>query len=200
VLEASYKSYKIKSKGFTLIEILVVMVILSLTTTLLSSGLSTTWRNFERLGARDLMVSSAQLPLSWFQQSLHAALLYHPDKPLVKGSANKFEFITFSAPDDPLHIPQKIVWQIEPLENGWGLFFSSQHSSKMILLKHFDGQPVFEYLHQSEWQRVFVPKKGILPQAVRINVNQYTWVMAKPGRPLKADVPASLQLFGEYEF
>jgi len=196
MLRSSYHSYK----GFTLIEMLVVMVILSLTTVLLSSGLSNTWRNFERLGARDLMASSAQLPLIWFEQSLQSALLYHPDKPLVKGNAHKFEFITFSAPNDAKQIPQKIVWEIGSDENGWGLFFISQYSGQMILVKHFVEQPVFEYLHLGVWRQEFIPSKGVLPEAARIRINQTIWGMAKPSRPLTADMPVELEYFGAYEF
>lgn len=200
MLSTLYQSNKTSTRGFTLIEMLVVMVILSLTTTLLSTGLSNTWRNFERLGARDLMVSSTQLPLSWFEKSINAALLYHPDKPLVNGHANRFEFVTSAAPDDPKHIPQKIVWSIEPNLNGWGLYFDSQHSTQMILVKEFMQQPVFEYLHQNTWTQEFTPNIGILPEAIRIRINQNIWLMAKPGRPIKADIPAELSIFGAYEF
>jgi general secretion pathway protein J len=199
-MSASCKYYQSITKGFTLIEMLVVMVILSLTTTLLTSGLSTTWRNFERLGARDLMASSAQLPVSWFEKSLHAALLYHPHKPNVEGSNNQFEFVTFAAPDDPLHIPQQIIWLIEPHNNSWGLFFISKLAAQKILVKKFAEQPVFEYLYQSEWLQNFSPSDAVLPQAARIRIGQDIWAVAKPGRPSKADMPAELQLFGEYEF
>jgi general secretion pathway protein J len=200
MLRVNYHSSKASASGFTLIEMLVVMVILAMTTSLLSVGLSNTWRNFERLGARDLMVSSAQLPASWFEQSIKAALLYHPDIPSVKGNSDFFEFITFATPDDPKKLPQKIVWHIERNTHGWGLFFISRDASQMMLVKSFVEQPVFEYLQHKTWTQEFSPHNALLPEAVRIRVDQNIWVLAKPGRPEEADMPVELSVFGVYEF
>lgn len=190
--------------GFTLIEMLVVLVILGLTTTLLSEGLSNTWRNFERLGARDMMATSAQLPINWFTESVDGAVLYHPYVPLVKGDAQSFEFISTKVPNDIRQTPQTIRWyidsNIDSNKQGWALFFVSTFNIQPVRVKQFDALPVFQYLYDGSWQQEFSPKDARLPNAVRINLDNKVYLIAKPGRPAVADMPAELPIFGEYEF
>ena len=186
--------------GFTLIEMLVVLVILALTTSLMTQGLSTTWRNFERLGARDLMNASAQLPQSWFEQSVKGAVLYHPYKPSVIGDAVAFEFITFNSPNDDMHIPQKILWHFEVINNRWHLGFSNQGQTSIVYVASFESRPIFEYLTNQLWQSEFKPKDGQLPLAVRIIYKGNIWGIAKVGRPEFADMPPELARYDEYEF
>jgi general secretion pathway protein J len=200
-------STKLTSCGFTLIEMLVVMVILALTTSLLTQGLSTTWRSFERLSARDLMNSSAQLPVAWFEQSLGAALLYHPDKVLVRGEPHSFEFVTFASPDDSRHIPQRLMWRIATDTRDkrgqspkWTLGFESETSNQFIQVTTFLSEPSFEYWDGNNWLAEFLPTDGRLPAATRIRVDDQVWAIAKPRRPVMADMPPELPLFGAYEF
>jgi general secretion pathway protein J len=194
-------------KGFTLIEMLVVMVILALTTSLLTQGLSTTWRSFERLSARDLLSSSAQLPVSWFEQSLAAALLYHPHQALVRGESHAFEFVTFASPDDIQQIPQRVIWRIaadtqynREQTTKWSLAFQSETSSQFTPVANFLTEPQFEYWDGSRWMADFLPTDGRLPNAVRIITDSKVWAIAKPGRPAMADMPVEMPLFGAYEF
>jgi general secretion pathway protein J len=189
-----------KLSGFTLIEMLVVLVILGLTTSLLSEGLSNTWRNFERLGARDMMTTSAQLPINWFAESVDGAVLYHPYVPVVKGDAQGFEFISIKVPNDMHHTPQTIRWTIDSNAQGWALSFVSTFTNQPVSVKQFDSLPVFQYLFDGKWQLEFSPKDARLPNAVRIYLNNYVYLVAKPRRPVIADMPLELPIFGQYEF
>ncbi|GGD57577.1 PulJ/GspJ family protein [Lacimicrobium alkaliphilum] len=196
-------------RAFTLIEMLVVLVILALTTTLLSQGLETTWRNFEKLGARDLANSSAQLPLGWFENSIRGALLYHPEQAFAQGDEDSFQFISFNLPDDPRNIPQPMIWQIEPSEQGWQLRYqrvqpqpgeSDNTEIRSVQMMDFAQKPRFSFLHQGNWQPQFPAIEGMLPEAVRLIVGDQVIATATPGRPALADIPAELPAFGVYEF
>ncbi|ABG41733.1 Prepilin-type cleavage/methylation [Paraglaciecola sp. T6c] len=200
--------------GFTLVEMLVVMVILALTTSLLTQGLSTTWRNFERLSARDLMNSSAQLPINWFAQSVSGALLYHPANVLVRGEPDAYSFVSYASPDDDLHIPQKLKWRLAPKSMlsetrsdidtyktaGWALSFKSETSQEFIEIATFSEAPRFEYWNGKAWLNDFQPDDGQLPVAIRVMSGSRVWSVAKPERPVRADIPPELPLFGRYEF
>lgn len=188
------------NRGFTLIEILVVLMILALTTSLMTQGLSTTWNNFSRLGARDLVNSAAQLPVSWFEQSLAGAVLYHPYKVQASGHSNSFEYITFNAPNDSEHMPQQIIWSIIPTNSKWHLAFATTNSQTPTIISDFNTQAKFEYWFNQQWQAEFVPLDGRLPLAVRIINEGKVWGIAKIGRPEEADMPAELPAYGEYEF
>ncbi|MBC3764936.1 PulJ/GspJ family protein [Neptunicella marina] len=187
-------------KAFTLIEMLVVLVILSLTTVLMTQGLSNTWRNFDRLGARDLMFSSVQLPKVWFNTSVQGAVLYHPETSLFSGNQAKFSFVSANVPSEHLHLPQAMTWQIMANSRQWELQFKSYNDAEYITVAYFKQQPYFFYFVDGAWLSEFSPSGGLLPKAIRIVAGDQIWLQANVGRPVDADIPVELPLFGEYEF
>ncbi|WP_102798342.1 PulJ/GspJ family protein [Bowmanella denitrificans] len=188
-------------QGFTLIEMLVVLVILSMTTALLAQGLQSTWQNFQRLGAKDLSQSSANLPVDWFEQSIRAALMYHPLKANAVGTSQRFEFVSAARPDDSLHIPAPMVWQLVPGESGWLLQWQALgQPGSAVTVQRFSDNAVFDYLLDTQWQNDFSSQQARLPDAVRVRVAGKVWALAVPGRPVQADIPPELPIFGEYDF
>ena len=99
-------------KGFTLVELLVVMVIVSAVTTLLASGLSTTWNNFAKLNSSKLTISSSKLPLSWFSRSINGVILYNPLKSYFTGTQQSITYTTWAAPDTPVGVPTQVNWSV----------------------------------------------------------------------------------------
>jgi general secretion pathway protein J len=191
--------------GFTLIEMLVVLVILALVTSLLIQSFSTTWRSFERLSMQDLAIKVARLPASWFTHSVAGAVLYHPDTPLFIGSRDRLEFVTSDAPDDGEHIPQHLVWRIDyqninAQDARWVLVFESQLGLQSRIVMTFEQEPHFEYWNGQHWVMDYRPAQGLLPGAVKIVQNDEVWALAKPLRPVFADIPPELAQFGAYEF
>lgn len=200
--------------GFTMVELLVVLVITGMTTSLLVTGLGTTWQNFDRLSNKNISLSQGQLPKSWFIKSVNAALLGHPDKPMFHGTATEFTFTTFLSPDDELQRPQEITWQLSATNNGNALSFhystfdekrsnrESSSSQQTMTVWQFDSQDTFtfEYLVNNAWLVAFAPEKGELPKAIRIQNSTQVWTLATVHRPTLADMPPEIPLFGEYEF
>lgn len=194
-----------KYSGFSLIELLVVLVIVALVTSLMVEGLATTWRSFDKLSAKGLSLSQAQLPLSWFEQSVRGAVLYHPYKPVVRGDSQHFEFITTSAPNDEKHIPQQVVWSIRPFNRNtgqtyWQLAFKAEFDNREVAIMQFELQPRFEYWDGQQWLTDFKPEESQLPTLIRIINDERVLNMAKALRPALADMPPELAKFGEYEF
>ena len=186
-------------KGFTLLEILVVLVILGMTTALLSTGLSTTWQNFQRLGARDLIVTTSQLPAQWFRDSVQHALLYHPNKPVIRGDERRFELVSAAVPNDADSIPQMMQWHIAESGGEWTLSLNA-HGKAPTVIRRTKSRLRIEYRDDGQWTDIFEPNVSRLPEAVRILEGDAIWLVAVPGRPLLADIPADIKLFGEYEF
>jgi general secretion pathway protein J len=198
--------YRLKQlAGFSLIELLVVLVIVGLVTSLLVEGLGTTWRSFDKLSAKGLNMTQAQLPLSWFEESVSGAVLYHPDKPVVSGDSQQFEFITMNVPNDERHVPQQVLWSIQQKNTTsglayWQLAFKAELAENELVIMQFDKQPRFEYWNGQQWLNDFQPDNSLLPTAIRLVSDEIILIIAKPVRPVLADVPPEMALFGEYEF
>lgn len=187
------------NKGFTLIEILVVMVIMSLTTSLLISGLTTTWSNFERLNSRQLKINGLELPKLWFNNSYAAALHSHPSKVTLNGNEESVSFTTFSVPNETLGKPRKITWSINKKQEEYSLGFSTSKSARIDIV-NTSAPMKFEYLHNGSWQNTF-STAGILPKAIRVVLPQSKiWTTANLKRDVNAYHPPELELFGAYEY
>ncbi len=186
------------NKGFTLIELLVVLVVTALTTTLLMTGLTTTWSNFEKLSSRNLIFSQAQIPKTWFTESFRGALLSHPKLSTFSGVTNRIQMITFLPPNSDDLTPQLITWEIRSQNSEWILGIV-ENNAPFLPIMVFEESVHFEYRVDGEWQPDFTPNNGQLPQAVRIQ-GQQTQLLATITRPVNADVPAELPAFGQYEF
>ena len=185
------------NKGFTLIELLVVLVVTALTTSLLMTGLNTTWTNFEKLSSRNLIFSQAQIPKTWFTESIRGALLSHPDTPTFSGTDHRISMLSFLTPDTTA-VPKQVVWELRE-QNGTSVLGIVEGEAQYSALLTFNEPVHFEYLIQQEWQRTFSPTIGQLPRAVRIQGTQ-TQVLALVYRPTDADVPPEIPAFGKYEF
>ena len=188
-----------KDAGFTLIEMLVVLVILAMTTTLFSQGLTTTWQNFQRLGVRDLSLSAAQLPAQWFRDSVKGGLLYHPYKPVVAGGPTNFSLVSSAVPNMANRVPLSMEWMITDQDGVWSLAFASEQADAVVVKESLQ-KLQFEYLVEGEWVTLFDPEDSRLPSAVRIKEGTDDWAMAVPGRPIMADIPTELPAYGEYAF
>ncbi|WP_026377036.1 prepilin-type N-terminal cleavage/methylation domain-containing protein [Aestuariibacter salexigens] len=191
-----------KSRGFTLVEVLVVLVITGLASALMAQGLSTTWDNFARLGTRDMLMNQSALPRHWFSESVSKAVLYHPNRVYVEGEPTRFSFISLSSPDDNLGVPHKIEWQLQQTGGQTRLVFSTETNPDIREIMRLDGRYEFEYLASGKgWSNRFTDNQGKVPSAVRIvAIGGEVWTLAKVLRPEKAEVPPELARFGQYEF
>lgn len=183
------------SQGFTLIEVLVVLSITSLVTTLLIAGINTTWSNFNKLNSSQLLLKSSRLPLAWFAESIEGAVLLHPYKSYFQGSRDRIEFSSYAAPHSPYSNVVSVEWSIK----SGDLRLTSQYPNKINrVIKSFGEEVSFEYLTNDGWKKEFASKSAQLPKAVRItSANNSIKVVASPKRPLFEEAPADLKLSGE---
>ncbi len=198
-------TYKHKRNyGFTLIEVLVVLVITALTTSLLITGLDSTWKNFDKLLAKELTSNSAKLPAQWFEESIKGSVLYHPEKTHFEGDDKSFRLVTRRAPNAEHSAPISAEWRISQVDTVWQLSISYGEEQRAKVIYEFAVPARFEYMRETQWHDSFEDQVGTMPSAVRIMVNTQAdpkiWAFAVAGRPVKADMPPELLLFGKYEF
>lgn len=186
--------------GFSLVEMLVVLVIVASTSVLLSQGLTTTWRNFSKLSTSELSVDKAKLPMRWFADSVKSTLLSHPDRIMISGNAQRVEFVTFLSPNTMDKIPRPIRWTITQESNFWFLTFEDTLHNQLYNVYRSQIALEFIYLIQGQWVSTFPDAPGTLPRAIAITTAEGILVTGVVGRPVRADIPVELPVFGAYEF
>lgn len=109
------KTYKksFNNKGFTLLEILVVLILLSLILTMVFQIFSFILNINERSAQLQIKQKQQQLQISWFRKSSSAL---HPDNidyptPFI-GNRSEFKGISLAALDKPIGVPTIIKWKI----------------------------------------------------------------------------------------
>ncbi|OJF69423.1 hypothetical protein BK026_11855 [Alteromonas sp. V450] len=193
-----YRSNSKRSQGgFTLIEMLVVLVIMSITTTLLVEGLGTTWRNFEKLNNQQLVVNKGLLPKKWFIDSFQGAQLYHPFHWGFTGFEESVNFITITPPGIIKAKPTNISWFLVSEGNGQTLFLRTDEGENTRVAS-LNGQYHFEYLVEDSWVKEYVPDSSRLPAAIKITNNENDWVYTVAGTALAPPIPPSLGLYGDH--
>lgn len=185
--------------GFTLVEMLVVLVITALTASIMVTGLETTWRNFTKLDSKFLSSNSAQLPKLWFIQSVEASLLRQHTKVSFSGNETSFRHITSNIPSEEATGIHQCDWSLVPVEAKTSLRFKCAGSDQLEVVV-IDEQLSFSYLTNGGWVNQFENRKGELPLAVKILSDTQEWVVASPLHPQFADVPAEIPTSGQYEF
>ncbi|MFC4700062.1 prepilin-type N-terminal cleavage/methylation domain-containing protein [Glaciecola siphonariae] len=189
------------TRGFSLVELLVVLVIVSATTTLLISGFSITWKNFSKLSQRDLVMNSHAVGERWLRESLADAVLFHPNDSQFYGNANSIQFVSLAAPWQSASIPTPMTWQIIARERTAQLSLQSPWiASPLNDLANLPVNTRFEYLRNGQWVSEFTSNDAELPSAVRLSSNGeiLSYIVLK--RPGKAKVPPEMLEFGQYEF
>lgn len=187
----------LRQTGFTLIEMLVVLVIMSITTTLLVEGLGTTWRNFEKLNNQQLVVNKGILPKKWFIESIKGAQLYHPYRWVFTGFEDSMSFITLTAPGATSKSPSHVVWFLQQEENGQSLYYRINEGQN-IKVASFKESYHFEYLNGEEWGGTFQLDVAQLPAAIKLTNEKKSWVYITPNSALKPEIPPSLGLYGRH--
>ena len=189
-------------KGFSLIELIVVLIIVSLSSVLLAQGLTTTWRNFAKLNVNQLSAEQTKLPLRWFANSVNAALLSHPERKVFGGDAKYNAFTSYLPPDQSgsLKKPSKIRWSIMYQGGEWRLIYNNETYAKSLSVFTFKQEAFFSYLVDGQWLEEANLPAGKMPRAIAIVSNSNILVTAVLGRPTNADIPAEYPVFGSYEF
>ncbi len=178
--------------GFTLLEVLVVLVITSLIMTLLMQGLSYVLQLRGHVGGQLEYQYRTALQEGWYRDLV--AGLYpdhrgHPD--LFRGEADRLSGLSAGTLSDFGGMPVRFELRLQGGEDGPELHYSDTHSGDWVLAA-WDGatEAAFSYLDgQGGWHSHWPPKEGDqsqLPVMVRLAVAQepipVEWLAAVNGR------------------
>ncbi len=190
-----------RQRAFTLLEMLVVLVLVSMVTLLLMQGLSYVLNLRVRFVQQLEDLQQGALKAYWFRSST-AALL--PDfRPLPKITQNRpaqifqgtdvrFSGLTLAGLEAEPGVPTAFAWELTYADGMTQLQYHSEHEQTWTLLSWNGRRGGFEYLDaQGAWHsawppHLFTQETGAqLPEAIALNgvlrSQPFTWIVRVTG-------------------
>ena len=156
-----------RSQGFTLIEILVVMVLVALVSGVLFQALSQAYRLKERFGTELFNVQQGQMAADWYRQSVNGLYPDYPDGDNVfKGSAQEFSGLSTNPLSEDYGVVTPVRWKIQGQRaNGVSSLVYVTDKQETPLFSWRSDEARFVYLDdQHEPHDQWPPAVGKFPQ------------------------------------
>ncbi len=109
-----------RQTGFTLIEVLVVMIIVAMVSSVLFEALERAYRLQERFGAELFKVQQEQMAADWYRQSVQGLQPDYSDgSNIFQGNDHEFSGLSSNPRSDAYGAPTPITWRIrDNRQNG----------------------------------------------------------------------------------
>ena len=106
--------------GFTLIEVLVVLIIVAMVSGILFQALERAYRLQNRFGTELFKVQQGQMAADWYRQTVQGLYPDQPDGPnMFRGKAQEFSALSSNPLGDSYGVPTRITWAIRSgLQDG----------------------------------------------------------------------------------
>jgi prepilin-type N-terminal cleavage/methylation domain-containing protein len=151
--------------GFSLLELLVVFVIVSMVSVLVLQGLGFGLSLYERVRNRGPELTAESMAHDWFRQVNASLLAQNQRGESLVGDRSKFRAKTLNPLIGHVGLPTSIQWQIDQ-----GSLYYSENGQELKVLS-LDMDAGFEYLRgDGSWSRFWPVDKDSfnLPKAIRI--------------------------------
>ena len=165
-----------KNKGLTLLEILVVLVIVSITSTLIFQSLWQLMHLQNRLQQSDQKNESMVLESDWFRQIISSIYISTSNKEDLTGTDALLKGWTFSPLSSLIGAPTRFQLEIkrDPATGSSKLTYEDEYSARQTLIDFGTARVSFTYLDETGekhqvWPPAFSSEK-ILPRNVILNI------------------------------
>lgn len=163
----NYMKTKHAERGFTLLEMMVVLVIVSLISVLLMQGFSFVTGLQERIRLQLVTVQNVELKEQWFRLVTRAIIREETTpEDRFQGDNNQFSGITLQPLHNKLGIPTQVQWRIEYDGENTSLFYSEADEEQIRIISWRGQEQSFQYLDDEgvfhdEWP----PEDALMPAA-----------------------------------
>lgn len=162
--------------GFTLFELLVVMVLVALISTILMQTLGQVWRIQERSGMEIARMSEQAMLVDWYSETIRGLMPdYERGKHVFVGDARGFRGLSVSPLGKDYGAPAPITWKL-----------SEDPAARVVRLLYQD-EPILEWTGASGFQFAYLDGTGAL---------QPSW---PPAMQQVLPLPAAVVLIGDAE-
>lgn len=182
-----------KCYGFTLLEMLVVLLLSSLVTMLLLQGLQHVFRLQRNFGAEQFSTQQGAMQVAWFRQSINGLMPEYPDgNNKFRGDTRQLQGLTVAALDAPDGTLVHFQWQLnfDPKQGRTLLKYGRDEKASTIMAWEGNGGG-FRYLDANaeahdEWPP-FLGQWPQLPTAILLETRQASGgkiIVASPRGPV----------------
>ncbi len=174
-------------QGFTLLEMLVVLILVAFISTLILQGFSFIFQLRSRflLQLDDLQQGTIQE--HWFRSSTAAIVTdYHDGEHIFKGEERELSGLTLVALDAMIGIPTSFAWQLKYEEGNMVLWYKNAKGEYWEVARWINDEGYFRYMAKNgEWYTQWPPKFGAnqpqIPRAIFLFGKQrqtsITWIV-----------------------
>src|SRR5574340_357904 len=179
-----------KTGGFTLLEMLVVLILVGMITMLLLQGLQQVSRLQSRFGVEIFNTQQGAMHTAWFRQTVNGLMPDYPDgNHKFRGEQRRFDGLTLS----PLNAPEGNL-----LPFTWSLRFDPQRGETLLQYGVENGAPAIKAWRGNSGRFAYLDAKGALhdswppflgkwpqlPSAIRLEIEgEERVIMAAPKGP-----------------
>jgi general secretion pathway protein J len=150
---------KTRPSGFTLVEVLVVLVITALVSTLLFQALAQVYRLQGRFGEQLAQSQGGAMRADWYRQVLQGLLNDYADgKQRFAGQVQRLEGLSATALTVAGGAPQWVVMEIRSEADGSELLY--QAGSQQVTMLRWQGGGEFAYLDEAGAEHAQWPPMG----------------------------------------
>ena len=183
-----------KQTGFSLLEILVVMVIMVLLTTVLLQGLDFVMQLRLRFNQQQQQYQRFDLQAFWFRSSSRALLADYEDtlnSYPFKGEAQQFQGLSTAALDNPAGVPTRFSWRLKQTKGKTELQYQQAPKDYWTVMRWPETEAYFSYRDKDGgWHTQWPPTLGLetpqLPVLIQLqgfyDDKPFTWIVKPVGR------------------
>ncbi len=157
------RAIRASQTGFTLIEILVVLIIVAMVSSILFEALERAYRLQERFGTELFSVQQGQMATDWYRQTIHGLQPDYADgNHVFQGSDHEFSGLSNNPLSDAFGAPTPIAWKIrDNQQNGTTelLYMENNHETPILSWR---GQAQFVYFDDKQAPSDIWPPLGEL--------------------------------------
>jgi general secretion pathway protein J len=183
---------KLPQRAFTLVEMLVVMVIVSLMVTLIIQGFGYSLGLYQRAAKVQRSAYEEIFAYNWMRETLQPQLAARPKDLGLEGGSVELSTYSFHPLIERAGIKTRITWLFEKKNDGVSLLYR-ENSKAFVVYSWPNTVGNFEYLDEKgQWINHWPPEKTDapkLPEAVRLaltnaaNVRNYVIAVSTRKRP-----------------
>ena len=161
--------------GFSLIEILVVFILLSLIMGLLSQTFSVFMKAYFQINALEKDLFEEEIYSTWFRESVSSAVPFRDKSLGFYGDEKNIRFATADSLSGPQGEIKVATWTIDSFSGVANLLYGEKGATSLVLGEWKDSEANFAFRGDSlDWRSTWPPENaspGLLPSRVKINLS-----------------------------